>query len=106
VATPTLSGGQLLTISLLVIDMLCYSIYLAKDTSQINGQVIRYSAAAITDQALVEISILNYVQRENHLMDKEIADHLQILVVIKFQLMILVETCLLTCLILPSQYLN
>jgi hypothetical protein len=92
-ATPMLSGH--LTLSMLVIVMPCCSTSLAKGTSQTNEEAKRYYVTAIRGLVLLEVTVIS-VHIMNHLMVMEIADHMQISLVIVFQLMMVVSTCSLT----------
>jgi hypothetical protein len=100
-ATPTLSGH--LTISMLVIVMPCCSTSLAKGTSQTNEQARRYGVTGRRGLAFMEVvSEVSLLYLKNHLMVRKRAGHMQMSLVIVFQLMIVVSTCSLTRMIKKS----
>ena len=95
-ATPTLSGHHLIYGSLLVIVVRCCSTCLAKGTSQTKEQAKRYTVAANMGLVFMEVITASQLHIMNHLMVMDIANHMQISLVIVSQLMVLVQTCSLT----------
>ncbi len=95
-ATPTLCGHLLKMVSMLVIVVRCCLICLAKGTFQTKVQAGRYGVATIWGLVLLEVEAMSYVQLGNHSMVKGSAVHREISLVIVFQLMKQVKTCLQT----------